>query len=643
MGVPKSWLQSRLALPQQPMVSRTSSSSKAWPVLESLRWPKRVSEPLPRVVFSTWRSRADEVSRGQPFGPLLSLARSDGAELGDTVGFGSHTSPSGPDLQFLVVDALVEAVQVHARSTPVALWIDDLQWADAATIHALARVVGDLHDQPVLFLLSRRPDPSSPEVDAAVQHLASQGAEVIGLEGLSREAVAEMARVSLGALPGGQLVTYLNAAEGNPFLVDEALKAVRSTSIRTVGDFVELSAEDQLGLPHTAADMARLSLTGLTNQTVHAIELCSIFGREAALIDIVDLAGTTPSAMWRDLQPGLDADVLLVVGDGLQFRHDLIRQAVYDQIPDPLRIALHRHAARTLIARGAPPEVVAPHYEVLALPGDAEAINSLLSAADRVRYSAPATAATWLEIAREITPRDDVDTHLRISTALTDAYFFSGRVDEAEGTARWVLAAGVAEPAETTLRNTLAGILFLRGRHAEAAEEFERISDQGSPDGADLAIVRVDAALARMMAADLPAGASHAEAVLADESSSPAGLAFAHAVLGMVRALQGDLSTGSRETNRAVATARGTADQSGHRNLPLFFAAQVQVWLDNHEEALAMVHEGPCCGRTARPWLARAAFSHRAGAFSYQARPPRRSQGCRRGWCCLRSGLRHPC
>ena len=79
--------------------------------------------------------------------------------------------------------------------------------------------------------------------------------------------------------------------------------------------------------------------------------------------------------------------------DRLAFRHDLFREAVYQDVPVPLRRALHRDAATTLLAQGAPVVRAATHLALGAQPGDEQAISVLMEAVGELSATSATAAA----------------------------------------------------------------------------------------------------------------------------------------------------------------------------------------------------------------------------------------------------------
>ena len=97
------------------------------------------------------------------------------------------------------------------------------------------------------------------------------------------------------------------------------------------------------------------------------------------------------------LAEAIRARVLEDDGDRLRFRHDLIRDAIYEDLPASVRRGLHREAGQRLARAGAPALQVAEHLARGAGPGDAEAIGWLTRAAREAAARSPDVAADLLE------------------------------------------------------------------------------------------------------------------------------------------------------------------------------------------------------------------------------------------------------
>ena len=296
--------------------------------------------------------------------------------------------PSGPpDLERArLYEAMVDLLAWASRSGPVVLALEDLHTADAASLGLIDYVGRRLADQPVLLLLTRREPPRRSEVDAALVGLRARGAlacEVeLGL--LDPEAVADLARAA-GRLDDDQVATVVQAAEGNPLLAVESARA--------------LAAGERLA-PSTLRGVVRAASRGLEPDTWRLAEIAAVAGRdlEPAEIDRLPLAD-----MVHATAGALDSGLLVDRGGRVGYRHALLRQAVYDDLPRPRRTWAHEQFAEIL-----GPERAAESARHLRLAGRAElAVAHLARAASAARQiGALEEAETFLVEATDIVPRD---------------------------------------------------------------------------------------------------------------------------------------------------------------------------------------------------------------------------------------------
>ncbi len=246
--------------------------------------------------------------------------------------------------------ALLRSIRAAATG-PLLLAFDDLHWADAdslAFLHLLCRRVGSL---PLAMIATMRPWP-----DAALRSaidLAAQGlAELEQLERLSERAAEAVVRAhAAGGLSPGALERILAACNGNPLL----LAQLAETGARATGE--------------EGIDLARGSRRLLLTRFLAADEtarryLCaaSVLGTRFRPRLAGELAGLTPG------ESALVLDSLFRAGDldddgpgSARFKHDLIRQAVYEELAPPVRAQLHESAVRLLTAEEASAPEIADH------------------------------------------------------------------------------------------------------------------------------------------------------------------------------------------------------------------------------------------------------------------------------------------
>jgi DNA-binding CsgD family transcriptional regulator len=109
------------------------------------------------------------------------------------------------------------------------------------------------------------------------------------------------------------------------------------------------------------------------------------------------------------LEEAVCADLLVEDGEQLRFRHDLLREATRQSLPQSLRRAMERQSASIMLSMGAAPAEVATQLVRSAEPGDREAISALRQAAQSVGHTDASAAADLSRRALELLPADDAD------------------------------------------------------------------------------------------------------------------------------------------------------------------------------------------------------------------------------------------
>jgi DNA-binding CsgD family transcriptional regulator len=375
-----------------------------------------------------------------------------------------------PDQRFWILQELESLLEAAALEQPLLVAIDDVHWADPASLSVLRTLPARLTSSPIVWLLAHRPGEGS---GAFRDALAASGAERLVLEPLGPDPVAQMVADILGGRVGPAVLDLAARAQGNPFLLVELLAGlVEEELVHEVGGRIELPAGGRL--PDRLTQSMRSRLDRLSSAARDAVEVASVLGRRFSAQDLAGLLDRSPAALLTPLQEALGADLLSEDGERLVFRHDLIREAVHDALPKSARDALHRQAADMLLARGASPVEAAAHLGESAQPGDRAAIDTLRDAAAALSRSSPSSAADFSLRALELIRADDVALgSLRAET--TTLLLQAGRVAEAKAMADRALEGVLSPEEEGAVRLSLAR-LFARRTYACAAgvEECRR-------------------------------------------------------------------------------------------------------------------------------------------------------------------------
>ncbi len=295
-----------------------------------------------------------------------------------------------------------------------------------------------------------------------------------------------------------------------------------------------------------------------------------------------------------DLIPAVDeslaAGVLVESGDGLRFRHPMIRAALYDDIPAPVRAAWHRDAGRALAEAGAPVDRVARQL-LQALGGTAEPMDEwilhwLAAAAPLLVGQAPRAAAELLRRAVESSPAGSA-THDSLVCRLADALYRVGDLGEAEQVASRALA-GAADPAVVVdLHWTLAQCRTVTGRFAESLAALNQVLASPAISARHRARLLVLTARAHFNLGQVETAGQVAAAALAQATDAGDNWAIAWAlhVLAIVTVMQGQMADALPLFERALTATRADPTLTDLRLLLLLNQAVALGDLDRYERA----------------------------------------------------------
>ncbi|MHB2023144.1 MAG: helix-turn-helix transcriptional regulator [Mycobacteriales bacterium] len=426
-------------------------------------------------VFS---ASAEEMESHRPFGVVadaFGLHPGPGGLRAEVAALLGGMGPSARDpreLSFQVAEAIATLVEELAGLDGSLVVVEDLHWADPASLAVLHRLARSLPGRACSLVLTARPVPRRPELAKLLTELAARGAVCIRLGYLGEEASGDMVESLVGAEPGPDLLTWARKAGGNPLYLHELVGALIDAG------YIERGAD---GLAHTIsrdappslidAILGRLGFLGA--KTKEALALASVLGSRFSVRHLSLLAGTSVVALGPALREGLAAGVLREEGEHLAFRHELIRDALYSEIPAGLRTGLHREAAGVLAQAGSPATTVAEHVLRSAVPGDAQALSWLTTAARQTANRDPAGAAEmWSRVLTLAMPTDTVVPEARAGRAL--CLMAVGRAAEGEELCRELLADGAPPGMAWALRSSLIQSLLVQGRLSDARATIDQ-------------------------------------------------------------------------------------------------------------------------------------------------------------------------
>ena len=279
-------------------------------------------------------------------------------------------------------------------------------------------------------------------------------------------------------------------------------------------------------------------------------------------------------------------------GGRLRFRHDLIRDAIYEDLPESVRRGLHRESGQRLARSGAPALQVAGHMARGAVRGDAEAITWLTTAAREVAPRSPATAAELLQDAVELTdPADPSGDQLRSELAV--AFMWAGRLADAEPTCRALLEREHDPAVDGPVRACLAQLLIAHGRPVDALQQLDGIHQSASLTDAEKAAAWGWACVAYLSVADLDQADAAARTALAvAPSGDHVTTSMAMSCLAFVLGMRAQLRDALQIADDAVRLADQSPHRAGHRYQVHLVRGQILLELGELEQARAAFETG---------------------------------------------------
>ena len=264
-----------------------------------------------------------------------------------------------------------------AGERPVLLVLDDLHWADPATLRLLAHLAAAPEPAALLLVGTYRQTDlgRGHPLSALLADLRREPrAERIALDGLDAGATASLIGGWVGDAEPGLAARVLAETEGNPFFIEEVLR-----------DLLESGAhDDAIRVPESVREVIGRRVERLSAGALAALEAAAAYGRE---FDVGVLAAAAPQQ--RDaLLDGLDeaerAQLVRPLTTGTArgmgagrwaFSHALVRDAIYDELPTLRRARLHAAIADALVRGGGATAEAAHHaYEAAALDGGERAV-----------------------------------------------------------------------------------------------------------------------------------------------------------------------------------------------------------------------------------------------------------------------------
>ncbi|MFE2216655.1 AAA family ATPase [Streptomyces canus] len=275
---------------------------------------------------------------------------------------GGGATPSAlPDngVQFRFFEQALAVVRQEAARRPVVLVLDDLQWADGASLdllgHLMARLPGGT--AVIAALRDRAPAPSLElgRLLAAASRLI--GHRRIPLTALAFAEVAELVRSETGQDPDPAVTRLIHTrTAGNPFFVRELSRFLADGGVLTE------AGSARIGVPATVRDVVRDRMAGLGSAARSLLQIAALIGRAVDLALLARTAGLDHQTCLDRLESCEGLGLLEPSPDdpySFAFPHDLVRESVAETVSPPSAARLHLLVADALEHRAADTELVA--------------------------------------------------------------------------------------------------------------------------------------------------------------------------------------------------------------------------------------------------------------------------------------------
>ena len=471
------------------------------------------------------------------------------------------------------------------------LVLDDVHWADPASVDLMIALVRGAPGRAVLLVLAARPRQLSDRLRTALDRAERNGAlRRLELAGLSREAAAEL----LGERTAARLYAETG---GNPFYLEQLA--------RSGGTRVTASVADAVGVPGAVLASLAEELGLLGEQAQRLLRGAAVTGDPFEADVAIVAAGSEEAAAMDAFDELLEAGLIrpTEVPRRFRFRHPLVRRAVYESTPGGWLLGAHARAAQSLAARSAPAATRAHHIEFAARVGDMEAVAVLAEAGMAGLLRAPASAARWLSAALRILPAD-APVAQRVGLLLARARALAAQGRLAESHADLVESIALAPPeARVQLVTTCAGVERLLGRHAEAHARLlaclRELPEPGAADGISLMLELAVDALFRSDFASLLDWARRAQAAAQELGDRPL-IATTAAVMTLGHSVAGRIPDAQAAYAHASALVAAMPDSElGSRSDALAYLCSAGTFLDRYDEACAHGERALRLGRAA--------------------------------------------
>lgn len=532
--------------------------------------------------------------------------RAELAQLFPALSGTGNPVPMLQDERYRTHRAVRELLERLSAARPLVLVLDDLHWADDASIELLSALLRRPPNAAVLLAVSLRPHGADARVVSVVEHASREGL-LEHLE-LSPLTLGEAEQLLSAALRPSLKATLYAQAGGNPFYLEELARSLgRAARIAAPTAHSGEAASEDAEVPPAVAVALAQELGLLNAATRSLLEGAAVAGDPFELELAAAAAELPEAAALSALDEMLDFDLVrpTKVPRRFRFRHPLLRRAVYEATPGGWRLGAHERTAKALAARGARADARAHHVEQSARIGDVDAIALLSQAGAAAAQRAPASAARWFAAALRLLPDEGVRPEQRIEllVSLATSLAATGRLNDSRSTLLQVFELLPAEAAALRVKliGACAAIEHLLGRHSDARERLQtalaELSDRSSPEAVALMIEVAVNGFYNTDYGQMRSWGKHALAGARLLGERPL-IAAATAIVALASAYAGDVAVAQSHADEAARLVDALSDSELATRLDApSYLAWAEQDLERYEDSIAHSERGIATAR----------------------------------------------
>jgi len=479
-----------------------------------------------------------------------------------------------------------------ARRQPLVLSLDDVHWADAASVevitHLLRRFRGSL-----LTAVAYRHAPArllATLEGAARVDLSSR----IDLAPLTPDEATEL--IGPNVEEATRAILYRESG-GNPFYIEQLARSSHANQDQIPRGSVR-AAES---VPRAVIAAIHEQLMGVSEAARRALEAAAVAGESFEPELIAAIAEIDEPDALKAVDELLDFDLLQATDAPrrFRFRHPIVRRAVYDRMARGWQIGAHARAALSLAHARVPASAIAHHVEASAAVGDEQAIALLTEAGREVAPRAPETAGRWLLAATRLLPRRGGDADRRVSLLFeaASALTFAGAYEEALAALNEIGAllspTCVRERAELVAKISFA--TRMSGRPLETRLLVTRALDGLPPESSSALALKLELAIDHYWRGEFARMHEASEPVLAEarDRGETLFVAFAAALCSMASGSLNRPGHALAELDEAREALDSLSDQRVAERIDVAgYVAQAASALERIDDALECISRG---------------------------------------------------